>query len=311
MLDPQSLVKLNDAVVDDVRLQGLGMIVALHGHADAGDVVRQVRSELLDSLDHELVAAFDADQLLDYRERRPQITFLGDRFTAYQRPRIELYRLTDGLGTDFLLLTGPEPDLQWERFASAVVLVAAALNVTLTASFGGVPMPVPHTRQMGVTVHGNRPELREGISTWNPTAEIPAAAAHLIEMRLIEAGRDAVGYSLHVPHYLADGRYPQVAVSALEFLGAALGLGLPTDRLREAARRTGEEIDAQVADSPDIQKMVSAFEERFDEFVPAAGRRSLLLDEHDALPDAEDLADAVEAFLSTHGPEAAPGEGGQ
>lgn len=298
MLDPLSLIRLNDEVVDDVSLQGRDLIIALDGHADAGHVLRQVRGTLLDELDARLVATFDADQLVNYRERRPQITFLGDHFTAYQRPRIELYALVDGLGTPFLLLTGPEPDLQWDRFAAAVVRLSTALNVRLAASFNGVPMPVPHTRRLGVTVYGNRPDLAEGVTTWNPTAEVPASAAHLIELELAHAGRDVVGYTLHVPHYLGDAEYPQVAVSALEHLGAALGLGLPTDRLREAARNVEEQIESQVAGSPEIQRMVSKFEERFDEHVPQQERRSLLLGADEQLPDGDDLGQAIEAYLS-------------
>ncbi|MCO1339239.1 hypothetical protein BJH93_10090 [Kocuria polaris] len=298
MLDPLSLIRLNDEVVDDASLQGRDLIIALDGHADAGHVLRQVRGTLLDELDARLVATFDADQLINYRERRPQITFLGDHFTAYQRPRIELYALTDGLGTPFLLLTGPEPDLQWDRFAAAVVRLSMALNVRLAASFNGVPMPVPHTRRLGVTVYGNRPDLAEGVTTWNPTAEVPASAAHLIELELAQRGRDVVGFTLHVPHYLGDAEYPQVAVAALEHLGAAMGLGLPTDRLREAGRNVGEQIESQVAGSPEIQRMVSKFEQRFDEHVPQQERRSLLLGADEQLPDGDDLGHAIEAYLS-------------
>ncbi|GAA3696224.1 PAC2 family protein [Zhihengliuella alba] len=298
MLDPLTLVRLNDEIIDDVELQGRDLVVALDGHADAGHVIPQVRAALLQELDSVLVASFDADQLIDYRDRRPQISFLGDHFAAYQRPRIELYRLVDGLGTPFLLLTGPEPDLQWDRFVAAVVRLAVGLNVRLTGSFSGIPMPVPHTRRLGVTVHGTRPDLAEGITTWNPRAELPASVTHLIEVELAKAGRDVVGYALHVPHYLGDAEYPQVAVAALEHLGAAMGLGLPTDRLREAGRAVEGQIHEQVAGSPEIQRMVHAFERRFDEFVPAERRRSLLLDAGESVPDGEDLADAVEAYLS-------------
>lgn len=298
MLDPLSLISLNDEVVDDVALQGRDLILALDGHADAGHVMRQVRGVLLDELDARLVASFDADQLINYRERRPQITFLGDHFTAYQRPRIELYALTDGLGTPFLMLTGPEPDFQWDRFAAAVVRLATALNVRLAASFTGVPMPVPHTRRLGVTVYGNRPDLAEGVTTWNPTAEVPASVAHLIELELERQGRDVVGFTLHVPHYLGEAEYPQVAVAALEHLGAAMGLGLPTDRLREAGRNVEEQIESQVAGSPEIQRMVSKFEERFDEHVPQDQRRSLLLSAGEQMPDADAIAEAVQAYLS-------------
>lgn len=298
MLDYQSLIRFEDIDLDAPELQGLDLLIGMRGHADAGHVVSQVRTELLDSLNPRLLATFDTDQLINYRERRPQISFLGDHFAAYQPPRLELYLLTDGLEQDFFFLTGPEPDLAWERVTQAVVALVEALNIKLNVSFGAVPMPVPHTRPLGVTAHGNRKDLIEGISTWAPTAELPASFVNLLEVRLIEAGRDVAGYSIHTPHYLSEAEYPQVAVGALEYVGAAMELGLPTDRLREAGRRLETQIAEQVAGSPDVQKMVDNFEERFDQHVPETERRSLLMSADAEVPDGEELALAFEAFLS-------------
>ncbi|WP_411734329.1 proteasome assembly chaperone family protein [Paeniglutamicibacter sp.] len=298
MLDPQTLIRFEDLDLDALELQGLDLLIGLRGHADAGHALAQVRSELLDSLDPQLIASFDTDQLVNYRERRPQISFLGDHFAAYQAPRLELYRLTDGLERDFLFLTGTEPDLAWERVTAAIIALVDAFNVRLIVSFDAVPMPVPHTRPLGVTAHGNRKDLIDGISTWTPTAELPASLASLIEVRLIEAGRDAVGYSIHVPHYLSEAEYPQVAVGVLEYVGAAMELGLPTDRLREAGRNLESQIAEQVAATPDVARMVENFEERFDQHVPDVERRSLLVTPDAEVPDGDELALAVEAFLS-------------
>ena len=131
---------------------------------------------------------FDADQLIDYRSRRPLISFVEDHLEDYQAPVLALYRLHDGLGQPFLLLAGFEPDLQWERFARAVVGLVETLQVKLVSWIHSIPMPVPHTRPIGVTVHGNRPDLVEGISTWKPTVDFPAAVGHVLEYRLSEAG---------------------------------------------------------------------------------------------------------------------------
>lgn len=159
-------------------------------------------------------------------------------------------------------------------------------------------MPVPHTRPLGITAHGNRKDLIEGISTWSPTAEIPASLTALLEVRLIESGRDAVGYSIHVPHYLSEAEYPQVAVGILEHIGAAMELGLPTDRLREAGRDIESQIAEQVAATPDVARMVENFEKRFDKHVPEIERRSLLVTVDAELPDGDELALAAEEFLS-------------
>lgn len=299
MLDPQSLMSINTELFDSPALRGLDLVMGFTGAAEAGHVVDQITDELFDGLEAELVASFDADQLVDYRSRRPRITFSGDHFTGYEAPAIELYRLVDALGTPFLLLTGPEPDYQWERFSRAVVWAANRLQTRLVAWVQSLPMPVPHTRPIGITVHGSRQDLIDGITSWKPQAELQAGIGPLLEMRLAEAGRDVVGYSIHVPHYLADAQYPPAAVAALEYLGAATSLTLPTDRLRETGRDVEGQIDRQVQDSADVQRVVGRLEERYDEYAGHEERRSLLVKDNEELPDAEEIGSAVEAFLAT------------
>lgn len=302
LLDPDALFVSNAELFDDPALRGLNLVMGFTGFADAGHVVRQITTELLDTLDSEMVAVFDADQLIDYRSRRPHVTFVEDHLQDYQAPSLALYRLVDGLGKPFLFLAGFEPDLQWERFARAIVRIVEHLDVNLVTWIHSIPMPVPHTRPVGVTVHGNRPELIEGISVWKPTVEVPAAVGHILELRLTEAGRNIAGYVIHVPHYLADAEYPNAAVAGLEYLGAATSLMLPTDRLREAGREVGRQIAEQLEASEEVQQVVSRLETRYDEKAEGTVRRSLLADENDELPNADALGAAVEAYLAREEP---------
>ena len=302
LLDPQSLYIRDAALFSSPELRGLNLVMGFTGFADAGHVVRQITAELLDTLDAEMIAEFDADQLIDYRSRRPQVSFVEDHLQDYQAPSLALYRLVDGLGSPFLLLAGFEPDLQWERFARAVVGIVEELDVNLVTWIHSIPMPVPHTRPVGVTVHGNRPELIEGISVWKPTVEVPAAVGHILELRLTEADRNIAGYVIHVPHYLAEAEYPTAAVAGLEYLGAATSLMLPTDRLREAGREVGRQIAEQIEASEEVQQVVSRLETRYDEKAEGTVRRSLLADENDQIPNADALGAAVEAYLARKEP---------
>ncbi|GAA2196715.1 PAC2 family protein [Sinomonas flava] len=288
------------AELDQDDLRGLPLIMGFTGFADAGHAVRQITDELVSVQSQGALAAFDVDQLLDYRSRRPRIRFVEDHLEDYEPPRLALYRLEDGLGRPYLLLAGPEPDLQWERFSRAVVGLVERLEVPLTLWVHAIPMPVPHTRPLGVTVHGNRPELVEGISRWKPTVEFPAAIGHLLELRLVAAGHDVTGFVVHVPHYLAESEYPAAAVTGLEHLGAASHLMLPSDRLREAAREVGRQVAEQVEASEDVRELIEGLEERFDDRSADHPRRSLLAGPADSLPTAEDLGAAVEAYLATH-----------
>src|SRR3954453_3309410 len=118
---PESLYVVNEELLRETDLRGVNMIMSFTGFSDAGQVVTQISKEIKDQLSNEPVAIFDVDQLIDYRSRRPRMTFTEDRLTNYQPPSLALYRVFDSLGTPFLYLQGSEPDLQWERFSLAVM----------------------------------------------------------------------------------------------------------------------------------------------------------------------------------------------
>ena len=212
---------------------GLHLLAGLTGFADAGSAVSQFSEHVLATLDHEVVASFDNDSLLDYRARRPVIFFDQDHLADYQPAKLNLYLVKDELQQPFLLLTGYEPDFRWDAFTAAVLELIDRFQVKTTSWVHAIPMPVPHTRPIGVTVSGNREELIELMSVWKPQTQAPATALHLIEYRLQERGHPIAGFVLLVPHYLADTEFPLAAVTALESVSAATGLIFPTDQLRE------------------------------------------------------------------------------
>ena len=282
------------------------LVVSVAGHTDAGSLSEQLADGLLNTLPHRQVASFDVDELFDYRSRRPHVTFTDNRFSDYQGPRLDLIEVRDAMDRPFLLLTGDEPDFQWERVAETVLKLIEQLDVKLVVAVDSLGLPTPHTRPVGVTAHGNRADLIEGMSTWSPNAQIEAGFSQMLELRVDEAGRDIVGYTLHVPHYLASGRYPQVAVAALEYAGAACELMLPTDELREAARTVEADVSRQVEQAPEIAQLVQKLESNFDQYSSTA-QRSLLVKQDDVVPDAEELGAAVEEFLRSRPDDVIPG----
>ncbi|HEU0181203.1 MAG TPA: PAC2 family protein, partial [Agromyces mariniharenae] len=225
MRDPRSLYERNP----DVQVPpGLPLIAGLTGFADAGSAVAQTTEYLLTTLDTTVVATFDADELLDYRARRPIILFEGDHLADYRPPRLSLDLARDEIGQQFLMLTGYEPDFQWERFGAAVLGLIDEFQVSSTTWINSIPMPVPHTRPIGMTVSGNRTDLIEAMSIWRPTTEVPSNALHLVEYRLQQEEHPTTGFVLLVPHYLSDAEYPTAAIAALEAISASTGRIFPT-----------------------------------------------------------------------------------
>lgn len=188
--------------------EGLDLVVGLTGFTDAGGAVGQIGDYILDNLSNRVIAEFDADELLDYRARRPIIYFDQDHLSDYQPPALRLYLVQDELNQPFLFLNGFEPDFRWEGFAASVVELIGRLSVKTTTSVHAIPMPVPHTRPIRVTVSGNRLELIDALSVWKPHTQVPANAMHLVEFRLQELGHPVAGFALLVPHYLADTEFP-------------------------------------------------------------------------------------------------------
>jgi predicted ATP-grasp superfamily ATP-dependent carboligase len=274
----------------------LVMLYYLDGFIDAGAAGRLLAAHLLGTLDHQRIAKFDVDSLLDYRSRRPVMTFSKDHWEDYDTPALELSLLRDGAGTPFLLLSGLEPDREWDAFTAAVSQLSASLGARLAVGFHGIPMGVPHTRQLGVTAHATQAGLIEGYRPLVDKLQVPGSAAALLEYRLGGENRAAIGFAVHVPHYLAQAAYPAAAVTLLESVQRVTGLDLPADALRESARRTDLEIARQVEGSAEVAEVVHALEEQYDAFT--ADRESLLADNAEPMPTAEELGAQFERFLA-------------
>jgi len=297
VLDPEGLYELVEQQQPQPgELDAPVLVHALGGFVDAGSAGRIAAESLLAALPHRVLARFDVDQLYDYRARRPVMTFVEDHWESYDAPRLELSLVEDSAGQSFLMLTGPEPDVQWERFTAAVRAVVERFGVRLSIGVHAIPMAVPHTRPVGVTAHATRPELVADFEPWVGRVQVPGHIAGLLELRLGEWGHEAAGFAVHVPHYLAQAEYPDAAVALISAVGKLGGLDLPTQSLVEAGTQVRAAVAAQVAEQPEVAAVVTALEEQYDAFVGSRGRS--LLAEEASLPTADELGAELERFLA-------------
>lgn len=277
---------------------GLPLVIALTGFTDAGGAVTRLVEYFRNDVQPNALYVFDNDALLDYRARRPAITFVEDHLTDYRPARLELSLAHDSLGQPFLLLAGYEPDFLWEAFAETVLELSAGLQVSSISWVHAIPMQVPHTRPIGTTVSGTRPDLAEAHSVWRPHTQVPSTAGHLLEYRFAEAGAKVAGFALLVPHYLGDTEYPAAALAALDSLTVATGLVFSGEVLREENREFLEKVTEQVEGSDELTRMLENLEERYDAYMAGSTHATPIIHTGD-LPSADELAAELERFLAS------------
>ena len=302
MLDPNEIYDVDPEVAARVEARAAEgsrpvLVHAVRGFMDAGSAGQLAAGHLTEELSSTRLATFDVDQLLDYRSRRPTMTFDANTWTEYHDPELAVDVVDDANGVPFLLLHGVEPDVQWERYVAAVRQIVERFDVQLTVGVHGIPMGIPHTRPLSVTAHGTRPELVSDHPSWFGTVQVPASASALLEVRLGQSGHDAMGFAVHVPHYLAQSTYPQASIVALRNVERATGLDLRVGALEEAAADALQEIERQVAGSEEVQAVVRALEEQYDAFARSIGRTSLLAGTTE-LPTADEIGAELERFLA-------------
>lgn len=295
MADETELYTLAEEIPE---LQRPVLVHYLDGFMDAGSAGRIATDHLLATTDPRPVVDFDIDSLIDYRSRRPPMTFDTDHWADYKAPKLSIQACKDAVGVAFLLMTGPEPDRAWERYAAAVVELTRRLDVSLTIGVHGIPMAVPHTRETDLTPHGNRTDLLGESVSWISRVDVPGSASSLLEFRLAESGQDAIGFTAHVPHYLSQAEYPPAAIALLGGVTAATGLAFRLGDLEEAAAKARKQIDEQVAASDEIAEAVRGLEARYDAVAKANDGTHPLAGPDDHVPDGEEIAAEFERFLA-------------
>jgi predicted ATP-grasp superfamily ATP-dependent carboligase len=217
-------------------------------------------------------------------------------------PQISLGAIGD---RDVLTLSGPEPDMNWHRFASTVAQLAAELKVGRMVALGAYPFATPHTRPAHLSATSPSRELLDTLPFRTSSIDVPAGMAAALELALHERRIPAVGIWVQVPHYVATMSYPAASVSLLDGVGTATGLAVEAHGLRREAMLQRERLDRLVESNDEHKTMVAQFEELYDAddrpVGPATG--------DDAPPDegtlefrsGDEIAAEVERYLQDRG----------
>jgi len=308
MRDPRDLYSYASAdVVAAVPRGRLTLVHALPGMVDAGNACRIAATYLRDALRHVRLVTFEADELVDYRGSRPQAVFDGRSYASVDIPEMALYLMYDESDRPFLFLDGPEPDLQWQRLAQAIIDLVEFFEVDQVVSMEAYPMAVPHTRPIALIAHANDGSLSSADAEGQEETEVlvPASFGALLEKELERAGHRAMGYAAQIPHYLTRTDFPAGALALLRRVSEAAGLELPLVELGDLTDAASSALAGTLEGNEEIGAVVSALEEQYDA-VAGDGSVHGIATTMD-LPTADEIGDHFERFLARQDDDPDPG----
>jgi predicted ATP-grasp superfamily ATP-dependent carboligase len=270
------------------------LICSLDGWIDAGYGAQAAMGSLKQQIRTHRLLAFDTDELIDFRARRPTMRLINGVNTELRWPRLQIRHGKDAVGADVLVLTGPEPDFRWRGFTETIMELVDTLGIRMCVNLGAFPAPAPHTRPVTLGSTATTQDLAERIGFIDASFEIPAGVSAAIERAFAEQNKPAIGVWARVPHYVSQMLYPAASAAILDGVARVTGLVLDTDELHRNARIVSAQIDSLVANNPEHIDMVRQLESQVDsERQP----QTTMLSDGLPLPTGDELAAELERFL--------------
>ncbi|HEV8426172.1 MAG TPA: PAC2 family protein [Actinomycetes bacterium] len=258
---------------DGPALRDPFLVIHLHGWTDAGLAGQTAAVFLRARWNATPLAEFDADELIDFRARRPIVRLAGGTIEEVTWSPTELSLAATGGERDALLLTGPEPDFRWKAFCDEVVEACRELAVVEVFGLGAFPAPALHTDPVAVVGTSADSDLAARLETVPAIVELSAGIQTVLEERLHRAGIPATGLWARVPPYLAGGTHPPAALALVRTLARLTGLAIEATELEAATKDHLEQVEQAIRERPQIAEFVeqirSLVEEGADERIPS------------------------------------------
>ena len=266
-------------LVSEPHLEAPVLIAAFDGWVNAGEAGTAAAEFLVDGGSE--LGHFDSDELFDFRDTRPALTFSEGVIRSLAWPSVGMFHHAVG-GRDVLVITGTEPSLGWRSFSRTVGDLAEQYGVSEFVALGGIPWAAPHTRPVTLITTSSATERISDLAD-HPQGEltVPGSVSSALELEMIERGIPTMGFWARVPNYLGT-RFFSAAMALLERIDTHLDLGLDLVDFAAEADAQRIHLDAIADGRPDVRSMIEQLEALVDGGSQASG---------------EQLASEIERFL--------------
>jgi hypothetical protein len=280
-------------LVDEPMLHEPVLVVMLTGWIDAAGAAAAAADALSRECETSPIVRFDDDTFIDFRARRPVMELRDGINTDLVWSTIELRAGRSTSGRDVLLLTGPEPDMAWHRFARALSDISVELGVTKMVALGAYPFAAPHTRTPRLSCSSPSTEVLANVTFARSSVDVPAGMAAALEHALHAQRIPALGIWVQVPHYVVAMPYPAASVALLDGVTEVTGIEVTAADLRAAVGPQRQRIDASIDGNSEHLGMLRQLEELYDASIDGDVDAGPTIE----MRSGDELADEIQAFL--------------
>ncbi|NNE94483.1 MAG: PAC2 family protein [Acidimicrobiales bacterium] len=260
------------------------MVMALNGMFDAGKAATNAATWIRDHCENELVGELDPEELYNFSESRPLVTFddSGDREIRW--PTVRFYGCrTDG-GRDVLVAVGSEPQYKWKWFSGTVLSLARQSGCGMVVTLGSALAMTPHTRPARIVASSGDPTLAARLQLRSPSYEGPTGVVGVVNQHLEAESFPIMSLRAEVPHYVPGSPSPKSTQSLLRRLEQLTRIPTRYEELDGAVHAWIEQVDAAVAADEESRVYLAQLEHRVDA-------------DEERLPSGDDVAGELEAYL--------------
>lgn len=194
---------------------------------------------------------------------RPNVRYKDGQIQQYDYPTNRFFVQTD---YNLLLFAGKEPNLDWDRFAEAILSVCRRFSVERIIYVGSVAGLAPHSRDPRVLCTLSRTELKQLADKMGfhlSQYEGPGSFVTHLMQRAVEQQIDMIGLIAETPVYL-QGYNPKCIETMVRCVSSILGLHLVCDELRALGEEYEKRVTELVGQQPDLAERVEKLEESYD-----------------------------------------------
>lgn len=266
------------------------MIVAFKGLFDAAFGATSAVEHLIDFHGADRIAAIDPETFFDFTQERPEVRLNDAGLREILWPDNTVYAATiEDSDRDLVFLAGVEPHLRWRTFADHLLTVAHRTGTKMVVTLGAMVGMAPHTRPLGVVGSTTSLDLAHRLGLGQPSYEGPTGLVGALHDTLDRGGVPVISLRVSVPHYVPSPPNPEATRSLLARLELVTGIRSDHEAFVDDAARWREQVDAAVADDPEMTTYVEELERQVDS-------------SDDLLPTGDELAAQLEAFLRDQPP---------